>query len=201
MQTPTVVGNLLRGDGRFSVCPPPRLARTLCASVSLKRAHSLHPSAAAATAPGELGRCAAFAGPRRTSDPRRALPANARRRAGAGFPMTQLKAFIVEDSPVIRENLVAALEEMAPIDVVGTAEDETRRAVVAGRLAEPLRSGGGRHLPEERLRPRRAEGGVDAARAAKLGRPQQLRDTPTCAASASSSAPTACSTSRTRSTR
>ena len=38
--------------------------------------------------------------------------------------MTQLKAFIVEDSPVIRENLVAALEEMAPIDVVGTAEDE-----------------------------------------------------------------------------
>jgi DNA-binding NarL/FixJ family response regulator len=39
--------------------------------------------------------------------------------------MTQLKAFIVEDSPVIRENLVAALEEMAPIDVVGTADDES----------------------------------------------------------------------------
>ena len=38
--------------------------------------------------------------------------------------MTQLKAFLVEDSPVIRENLVAALEEMAPIEVVGTAEDE-----------------------------------------------------------------------------
>ncbi len=38
--------------------------------------------------------------------------------------MTQLKAFIVEDSPVIRENLVAALEEMAPIRVVGSAEDE-----------------------------------------------------------------------------
>ncbi len=38
--------------------------------------------------------------------------------------MTPLKAFIVEDSPVIRENLVAALEEMAPIEVVGTAEDE-----------------------------------------------------------------------------
>ena len=38
--------------------------------------------------------------------------------------MTPLKAFIVEDSPVIRENLVAALEEMAPIQVVGTAEDE-----------------------------------------------------------------------------
>jgi len=38
--------------------------------------------------------------------------------------MTPLKAFIVEDSPVIRENLVAALEEMAPISVVGTADDE-----------------------------------------------------------------------------
>lgn len=38
--------------------------------------------------------------------------------------MSQIKAFIVEDSPVIRENLVAALEEMAPIAVVGTAEDE-----------------------------------------------------------------------------
>jgi DNA-binding NarL/FixJ family response regulator len=38
--------------------------------------------------------------------------------------MTALKAFIVEDSPVIRENLIAALEELAPIQVVGTAEDE-----------------------------------------------------------------------------
>ena len=35
-----------------------------------------------------------------------------------------LKAFIVEDSPVIRENLIAALEELAPVKVVGTAEDE-----------------------------------------------------------------------------
>ena len=35
-----------------------------------------------------------------------------------------LKAFIVEDSPVIRENLIAALEELAPVQVVGTAEDE-----------------------------------------------------------------------------
>ena len=39
--------------------------------------------------------------------------------------MISLKAFIVEDSPVIRENLVAALEEMAPIEVIGTAEDES----------------------------------------------------------------------------
>jgi DNA-binding NarL/FixJ family response regulator len=38
---------------------------------------------------------------------------------------TALKAFIVEDSPVIRENLIAALEELAPVEVVGTAEDES----------------------------------------------------------------------------
>lgn len=39
--------------------------------------------------------------------------------------MPALKAFIVEDSPVIRENLIAALEELAPVEVVGTAEDES----------------------------------------------------------------------------
>jgi two-component system, OmpR family, response regulator len=38
--------------------------------------------------------------------------------------MNSLKAFIVEDSAVIRDNLVAALEEMVPLTVVGTAEDE-----------------------------------------------------------------------------
>ena len=38
--------------------------------------------------------------------------------------MRSLRAFIVEDSPVIRENLVATLEEMTPLRVVGTAEDE-----------------------------------------------------------------------------
>ena len=35
-----------------------------------------------------------------------------------------LKIFVVEDSAVIRENLIAALEELAPVQVVGTAEDE-----------------------------------------------------------------------------
>ena len=39
--------------------------------------------------------------------------------------MPAVKAFIVEDSPVIRENLIAALEELAPIQVVGSAEDES----------------------------------------------------------------------------
>ena len=38
--------------------------------------------------------------------------------------MGSLKAFIVEDSAVIRDSLVAALEEMVSLKVVGTAEDE-----------------------------------------------------------------------------
>jgi CheY-like chemotaxis protein len=39
--------------------------------------------------------------------------------------MSRLKTYIVEDSPVIRENLIATLEELVPLEVVGTAEDET----------------------------------------------------------------------------
>jgi DNA-binding NarL/FixJ family response regulator len=35
-----------------------------------------------------------------------------------------LRTFLVEDSPVIRENLIATLEEMTPVQVVGSAEDE-----------------------------------------------------------------------------
>lgn len=38
--------------------------------------------------------------------------------------MPPLKTYIVEDSPVIRENLIATLEELVPVEVVGTAEDE-----------------------------------------------------------------------------
>lgn len=38
--------------------------------------------------------------------------------------MSQLKTYIVEDSPVIRESLIATLEELVPVKVVGTAEDE-----------------------------------------------------------------------------
>lgn len=38
--------------------------------------------------------------------------------------MPSLKTYIVEDSPVIRENLIATLEEMVPLQVVGTADDE-----------------------------------------------------------------------------
>lgn len=35
-----------------------------------------------------------------------------------------MKTYIVEDSPVILKNLVVALEELAPVRVVGTAADE-----------------------------------------------------------------------------
>lgn len=38
--------------------------------------------------------------------------------------MPPLKTYIVEDSAVIRENLIATLEELVPVKVVGTAEDE-----------------------------------------------------------------------------
>lgn len=36
--------------------------------------------------------------------------------------MPKLKTFLVEDSAVIRANLVAALEDLAPVEVVGHAE-------------------------------------------------------------------------------
>ena len=35
-----------------------------------------------------------------------------------------MKTFIVEDSPVILDSLIATLEELTPISVVGTAADE-----------------------------------------------------------------------------
>ena len=39
--------------------------------------------------------------------------------------MRKLKTYIVEDSPVIRDNLIATLEELVPVvRVVGIAEDE-----------------------------------------------------------------------------
>jgi DNA-binding NarL/FixJ family response regulator len=38
--------------------------------------------------------------------------------------MPVLNTYIVEDSAVIRDNLIATLEELAPVRVVGHAEDE-----------------------------------------------------------------------------
>ena len=47
--------------------------------------------------------------------------------------MTRLRAYVVEDSSIIRDNLTETLEENVPVDVVGTAEDEA--AAVAAHLA------------------------------------------------------------------
>lgn len=41
------------------------------------------------------------------------------------LPMHPLRTYIVEDSPLIRENLIATLEELTSLQVVGTAEDES----------------------------------------------------------------------------
>lgn len=40
------------------------------------------------------------------------------------LPMHSLNTYIVEDSPVIRESLIATLEELAPVSVVGYADSE-----------------------------------------------------------------------------
>ena len=47
--------------------------------------------------------------------------------------MSKLKTYIVEDSPVIRENLIATLEELAPVMVVGTADTEAAATYWLGR--------------------------------------------------------------------
>ncbi len=48
--------------------------------------------------------------------------------------MPVLKAYIVEDSPVILHSLVAMLEEMVPVRVVGTADNE---AAAVAWLSDP----------------------------------------------------------------
>ena len=42
-----------------------------------------------------------------------------------GATMRALDAYVVEDNVVVLENLIAALEELAPVHVVGTAADES----------------------------------------------------------------------------
>lgn len=49
--------------------------------------------------------------------------------------MAKLKTYIVEDSPVIRENLIATLEELAPVEVIGTADSESVATFWLGRHA------------------------------------------------------------------
>lgn len=55
--------------------------------------------------------------------------------AGAVSAQPPLRTFIVEDSPVILENLSEALEETAPVSVVGSAADE---GTALRRLAPPV---------------------------------------------------------------
>ena len=40
------------------------------------------------------------------------------------YPMSKLRAFVVEDSPVILESLTQTLEEVADVEGVATATDE-----------------------------------------------------------------------------
>ena len=82
---------------------------------------------------------------------------------------TTLRTFVVEDSPVILESLVPALETLAPVEVVGNAGDEAG-AIQGLRELGPsvdlvlidigLRAGSGlgvlRRLAEERQRAKRA---------------------------------------------
>ena len=51
--------------------------------------------------------------------------------------MPKLKLYIVEDSSIIRENLSDALRESAPVEVVGSAEDERRRSLGCARAVMP----------------------------------------------------------------
>lgn len=52
--------------------------------------------------------------------------------------MSQIRTFIVEDSPLILEHLVATLEEMAQVQVVGSAADESSALQRLGRLADDV---------------------------------------------------------------
>ncbi len=52
--------------------------------------------------------------------------------------MHLLKIYLVEDSPVIRDNLIATLEELVPVHVVGTAEDEATTLCWLRESGEPV---------------------------------------------------------------
>ncbi len=47
------------------------------------------------------------------------------RRRDAGAPARSLDVYVVEDNVIVLESLIAALEELAPVHVVGTAADES----------------------------------------------------------------------------
>ena len=52
--------------------------------------------------------------------------------------MPLLKIYLVEDSPVIRDNLIATLEELVPVHVVGVAEDEVTALRWLRESGEPV---------------------------------------------------------------
>jgi len=47
------------------------------------------------------------------------------RTRGDAVPARALRVFVVEDNLIVLESLIAALEELAPVHVVGTAADES----------------------------------------------------------------------------
>ena len=51
--------------------------------------------------------------------------------------MPPLQTYIVEDSPVILENLIATLEELAAVKVIGSAGDEQMALRWLAQLQEP----------------------------------------------------------------
>ena len=52
--------------------------------------------------------------------------------------MQTLKTYIVEDSQVIRDSLIATLEELVPVSVVGTAESEMAAVQWLSHLDHPV---------------------------------------------------------------
>ena len=44
--------------------------------------------------------------------------------AGTSAPAAPLRCFLVEDNALIRENLIATLQELLTVEIVGTAADE-----------------------------------------------------------------------------
>ena len=105
-------------------------------------------------------------------------------RAGNRLPMLLLKTYIVEDSPVIRESLIATLEELVPVKVVGTAEDEATAMQWLARPGQRSRAGDRRHLPQGRFWPGRAARTQAACSAAPSGGVEQLHDARICGANA-----------------
>ncbi len=55
----------------------------------------------------------------------------------AALTMTSLRTYIVEDSPVILENLIATLEELADVQVIGSAADESSAVKWLEKVEEP----------------------------------------------------------------